>query len=131
MRFLVKEALYNITYRCDYSKALKRLIEAYNLLLQGSIAVSALGVKRQITEEQRDNADIVAVIVLKMYLSSNQKARFLDFFKAHFLQFKFRAINFEELKWRANWFNLVATMLEAHHRKYDYSVNKKDFMNYS
>jgi hypothetical protein len=74
--YLVKEALYKITYKCDFNESLKRLNEASNLLQETAVSYTPSGQKRAISDEKRETADIICVLILQMYLSSRQKTKF-------------------------------------------------------
>jgi hypothetical protein len=61
VKYPVKEALYGITYRYDYNQAIKRLHLAYSFLsTEGPRFI-----------EKRENADIIAILALQFYLTSN------------------------------------------------------------
>ena len=96
IRYLVKSSVYSLITSCDYNKSTKKATEAYKLLRQ-------TGSK---TEERRENADIIAVFILKNHLMSNQLTKFLEFYKEHFFSHQNNitslkpANRYEEIKWR-------------------------------
>lgn len=79
----MKHAVYSLITSNDYNKTIKKLQESYSILkmgaLSGSMGASYL--------ERRDNADLIAVMILKLIINSNQKPRWLEFFRSHFFTF--------------------------------------------
>lgn len=58
--------------------------------------------------------------------------KFLEFYREHFFTYQNNVANlkpnlrFEELRWRANWFNVVGKLLEAYYKRAGgLSFNKK------
>ena len=79
------------------------------------------GMNKVVFDEQRHTADLIVIVIMKIQLMIRKKDEFLRTFREHFSTFCHRYINFEELKWRANQFNLVATMLEQSHLAAQYT----------
>lgn len=78
----MKSALYSLLTSNDYGKALKRIQMAYS-----QIKSSTVGSTSKTSEEKRQNADILAILILKMMLSSNLTYQFVEFFRLHFQHF--------------------------------------------
>jgi hypothetical protein len=45
--------------------------------------------------ERRDNADIIAILLLKFTLNSGQKSKFLEYFRQHYFTF---IVHFDKIK---------------------------------
>lgn len=70
-------------------------------------------------EERRDNADLIMIKMMQIFLGAGNFMSFLDVYRSHFqcFQQKFSALKrevwFEEYKWRANWQRIVGDMLHG------------------
>jgi hypothetical protein len=119
IRYTVKQSLYSLITSCDYNKSTKKCQEAYKLLKQQS----ASGSRGSGGDERRDNADIIAIVILKNLLMSNQLSKFLEFYKEHFFSCQFNIVavksvfKYEEIKWRQNWFMMVGNLLESYYKR--------------
>ena len=63
----MKSALYSLVTSCDYNKSILRLLDAYKTLKN-----SSQGGTKQTQDEKRENADIIAILILRGYISSGQ-----------------------------------------------------------
>ncbi len=102
IRYTVKQSLYSLITSCDYNKSTRKCQEAYKLLKQQSASNS----RGSGGDERRDNADIIAIVILKNLLMSNQLSKFLEFYKEHFFSWQYNIVGvksvfkYEEIKWR-------------------------------
>ena len=83
VRLNLKRALYSLITSSDYNKTIKRLQEAYLDLRSGQLPGGSA-----IQSERRENADLIAVLILKYLLNSSQRDKFLEFFRQHFFTFQ-------------------------------------------
>lgn len=116
MRYFLKKGLYSLITSADYNKAVEKELQSYH-------TVKAMqGGSRQSMNERRENADILAILILKAHLSSGQMQKFIDFFREHFYSYQSNMAQlkwqlcFEEQRWRANWFRIMGTLLENHYK---------------
>ena len=71
-------------------------------------------------DEKRENADLIMIKILQLYIANVNPQGFIESFKQHFYSFQ-QKLNglkkeqkFEEFKWRANWFRLMSQFLETY-----------------
>ena len=64
IRYLMKQALYSLIISCDYNKSTKKVTEAYRQLK------SSGSTSKGWADERRENADIIAMLILKNLLMS-------------------------------------------------------------
>ena len=106
---------------------MKHIKQAYDDLRAGLVSSNIQS--KQSIEERRDNADIIILQLLVYLLEQRNYDGFIKQFEAHFHAFKnsFDSIQsniatsgvisgylqkFEEQRWRGNWHNTIAMMLE-------------------
>lgn len=65
VRYKLKHSLYSLITSSDYNKTIKRLQEAYTELKSGQMPGGSA-----IQLERRENADLIAVLILKFLLNS-------------------------------------------------------------
>ena len=70
----MKSALYSLITSNDFNKSIQRLEQSYKLLKDRDNVAST---KNQTTDERRENADIIAVIIMNLFLQSNQIEKFV------------------------------------------------------
>ena len=77
----MKSALYSLITSNDLNKSIQRLEESYSKLKN-------VMQSKQTTDERRENADIIAIIILNLYLQSKQLPKFVEWFRLHFKNFQ-------------------------------------------
>lgn len=79
VRYCLKHSLYSMLTRNDLSKSIKRAMEAYTTLKQGMISSAQKGS----IEERRDNADIICLFILKMYMMAGDHQECIRLYRQH------------------------------------------------
>lgn len=119
-RYYLKHTLYSLITSQNYEKCIKLLEECYTEIKRQTPTKKIASLI-----ETRDNADIIALLqmqfTLNMHTQQTRPEAFVNIFRSHFYTFKIDLYKFsaqrkwEEIKWRANWFNIVGSMLEQHY----------------
>jgi len=119
IRYGMHTAIYSVITSNDYAKSIERLSESYVLLKQSTAGVS----HKHGSDEKRDNADILAMVILGMLLQSNQLAKFIEFHRSHFRFFQKEMsavkpqMRLEEMKWRSCWFQMIGSLLQRYYNQ--------------
>jgi hypothetical protein len=83
IRYSFKHGIYSSYTKPDYAKPLKYMKEAYNQLKQ-SMGISS---SRTTLEEKRDNADLIMIKILQMYIANGNPQGFIENYRSHFFTF--------------------------------------------
>jgi hypothetical protein len=64
------------------------------------------------------------MIILSLYLQSNQLSKFIEFYRLHFRNFQKDmasllkgSLRIEEMKWRSCWFHTMGQLLERYYKQ--------------
>lgn len=75
--------MYSSYTKSDYAKPVKYMKEAYAQLKQ-SLGISS---SRTTIEEKRDNADLIMIKILQMYIANGSAQGFIENYRSHFYTF--------------------------------------------
>ena len=119
IRYGMHMALYSLITSNDFAKSIEKLDASYQLLKSASLGAG----HRHTGDEKRDCADVLAMVILGLYLQSNQLQKFLQFYRDHFRIFQKEMSTVraeqrpEEMKWRGCWFHMMGTLLERYYNQ--------------